>query len=141
MTSTGDKPEAASGVDGTTVGADPKTTYGLTKDAVAAVITLSSGILGISLTFSKNWAGDAASDDRWLLETSWILFLVSVVSGLLVMLVLTGISHEGGAIDSLWLRVPWIIQIVIFLAALIFFVVFGFHVIDDLKPALNPPVG
>ncbi|MDX3712601.1 hypothetical protein PV733_27385 [Streptomyces europaeiscabiei] len=131
MNSNLDKPASPdpNKTNGLTIGPDPKAAYGLAKDAISTIITLSSGILGLSLTFSKNWAGDAASDDRWMLETSWALFLVSVLFGVISMLMLAGISREGGNIDRKALRHPCMIQIVLFLIALGFFVAFGFSVL------------
>ncbi|MFD9370500.1 hypothetical protein ACFWA6_22765 [Streptomyces sp. NPDC060020] len=117
---------------------DYKTVYGLTKDSIAAVITLASGILGISLTFSKNWAGDAASDSRDLLIYSWVLFLASIVCGVGSLLVVAGLARFDRDIYQKVLRIPWALQLLLFLAALVIFVIFGISVIDDLAPA--PPI-
>ncbi|MFI5982046.1 hypothetical protein ACIBEA_14325 [Streptomyces sp. NPDC051555] len=110
---------------------DHKTIYGLAKDSIAAVITLSSGILAISLTFSKNWAGDAVSNHKDLLVVSWLLFLASIIFGVGSLLALAGLSHVGKGIYQKSLRIPWALQLLLFLAGLVIFVIFGIGVINN----------
>ncbi|MGW0368560.1 hypothetical protein ACWDZW_06470 [Streptomyces coeruleorubidus] len=120
---------------------DHKATYGLAKDSVSTMITLSSGILAISLTFSDKWAQNANSEHRTLLWVSWLLFLLAVAAGLIAMHVLTGVSHSGEDIYQWRFRVPWICEILLFLAALIVFFIYGINVIDDIgdiKPKPTP---
>lgn len=100
------------------------------KDASTQVITLASAILAVSLTFSKNWAEAANAQERVLLQWSWLTLLVSVLAGVWTLSAIAGIAFLGrGDLRSPSLRVPWLIQIVMFLVGLVLLVVFGWSVI------------
>jgi hypothetical protein len=107
----------------------PEKQFDLAKDSITQVITLSSAILAISLTFSKNWASTVTSGQKTLLEISWILFLVSILAGLAALLAITGQVGTGGTLRDLTVRVPWLAQLICFLLALIVFAIFGFRVL------------
>ncbi|MFG1668763.1 hypothetical protein [Streptomyces sp. Y7] len=111
------------------------------KDAITSVITLSSGILAISLTFSKrDWVlvEDKANKvekplvtdaDLQYLQISWILFLGAIFCGVWAMLAISGIIFSGTKNINDWsLRIPWLLQLGLFISGLVIFVMFGYRV-------------
>jgi hypothetical protein len=53
------------------------------------LITLAVGVLALSITFTKDIVKDSSFHRIWLLKASWVVFLISIVCGLLVMSNLT----------------------------------------------------
>jgi len=100
------------------------------KESVNQVITLSSGILALSLTFAKDWAGVAEHPSLWVLRASWIGFLASIVFGVWSLSAITGLaSRKAGSTQAWGLRGPWIGELVTFAAGLGLFTFFGFKAI------------
>lgn len=109
---------------------DPDRRYDYAKDAVSQVITLSTAILAVSLTFSKDWASKATSSQKHLLEGGWLLLLISTVMGVFSLSVLAGLATENDpSLRDKMLTIPWGIQLVAFGLALLLFLLFGFAVI------------
>lgn len=94
--------------------------------AVKQEITLSTGIIGLSLTFRKELMVGQESVE-WLIETSWVLFGLSVLGGLLT-LHKAALMRTVGVVDinKPDIRVPWLICVSSFLLGLAAFVTFGF---------------
>ena len=59
-------------------------------ESTKQMITLATGVLAITITFMKDAAGGASRADVSSLKAAWLLFLLSVVFGLLTLLGLTG---------------------------------------------------
>jgi hypothetical protein len=106
------------------------------EDATGAVkqaITLSTGVIGLSLTFRKD-IGGTDGDFSWLLETSWLLLGAAVIFGLWTLHKGAGMRQDGGKdppvttinIDDKDIRIPWLLSTVCFLLGVIAFVAFGF---------------
>jgi hypothetical protein len=108
-------------------------------DAVKQVVTLSTGILTLTLTFARALA--AGADPTWqlLLRISWVLLGLAVIAGFWFLLAKSGIVYEnGGANIYDWrLRGPWLAQVLLFLAAIILIFLFGFTQFGDI-PAPTP---
>jgi hypothetical protein len=105
--------------------------FDFAKDAVSQLITICSGILAISLTFSKDWATTASGRDKVFLQLAWISFLLSILGGLASLLAIAGLTRLGGkSIKDPALRVPWLVQAVAFIAGLALFSIFGFRVLS-----------
>jgi hypothetical protein len=104
--------------------------FSFAKESITQIIALSSAILALSLTFSKDWVGQTTPDQKLLLEAAWIAFLVAILAGLWSLSAITGLVHSKrystthGA-----LRVPWIVEILAFLIGLGLFIWFGFRVL------------
>jgi hypothetical protein len=112
-------------------------------DAVKTVVTLSSGVLTITLTFASTLA--AGADPGWqaALRWSWLLLGVAVAAGIWFLLARTGIIYAGKATDVFdWrLRLPWLIQLAAFIAAVVIFALFGATQFEDIAapPATTTP--
>ena len=104
--------------------------FSFAKDSVSQVITLSSGILALSLTFAKDFTTTASHGDLLLLESSWVAFLLSIIFGVWSLLAITGlVGIQASSTNSWWLRFPWILELVTFAAGLALFTTFGFEAI------------
>lgn len=90
------------------------------RTAITQVITLSSGILGISITFAKNFSTNHVPG---LLTLSWILYVVAIVCGLVCLSSLTGIVMSNQSINGQPLKTVWSLEILTFLAATVCFMI------------------
>lgn len=98
------------------------------NSSVTQVITLSAGILGLSVTFITSKTSSMSYSGSWLLKGSWIAFLVSLIAGVVSLSAITGlVNRKASSSNSGWLRVPWIIELVAFLVGLGMFAIFGFN--------------
>jgi hypothetical protein len=98
------------------------------QDVVRQIVSLSTGLIGLTLTFRDQLAAGRAWD--WLLQAAWLLLGASVVAGVLFQLMYTGVLSDGDSTARLvdWrLRGPWLAQVLLFLLGLVCFVVFGFQ--------------
>lgn len=65
---------------GKSVETDPRPNMlALLHDDARTIITLSTGLLGISATFATNLLGDANALSRWALVLAWLLLALSIV--------------------------------------------------------------
>jgi len=98
------------------------------NSSVTQVITLSAGILGLSVTLITSNTSSVNHSYLWLLKGSWIAFLVSMFFGVWSLSAITGlVSAKADSSDSCWLRVPWILELVAFFTGLVMFAIFGFN--------------
>lgn len=117
--------------------------FNFTVDLTKQLITLSTGILALSITFIK----DILKSDRNVvtrkLTTSWIIYLLSITSGIWTMMALTGTVFEATCKPALQngcdpdflkqysfpygsnISVPLGLQILLFLMATGFLIAFG----------------
>lgn len=113
-----------------------KTAATLVGDLTKQVITLSSAFLTVTITFSKDLLG--VIDRPGFLQTAWILLFVSVVSGLIVMMTLTGRVQASSDSSPLRfdgsLRTASIVQILLFLGAMLALAVAGWSAIGKVIP-------
>jgi heme A synthase len=58
------------------------------------VLTLATGIIALTITFSKDFATHAAKG-RHLLEWSWVMYVVSIVFGFATLMASAGLQQEG----------------------------------------------
>jgi len=63
--------------------------YDFAADAVKQIITLSTAIIGLTVTFLKDVLGDATAR-TWPLRTAWVLYAVAILFGVWALLSLTG---------------------------------------------------
>jgi hypothetical protein len=102
-----------------TNGADAKD---YARTAITQVLTLSSGILGISITFAKNIN---SSHIPGLLEAAWLLYIGAIFFSILCLLALTGIVMAQKTLNSWGLRLFWIAQLLTFFVGTVLFVIAG----------------
>jgi len=103
--------------------------FDFAQEATKQLITLSTGIIALTIAFLKDVVKTAPPSAADYLYAGWFLYLVSIICGLITLLSLTG--QLGGdkpaspSIYSLDIRIPSALQIVTFLTGLTLTIVFG----------------
>ncbi len=66
------------------------------RDLVKQILTLSTGIIAITITFSKDFISidKISANSQYLISVSWILFLVSIVFGILALMAISGLNIQ-----------------------------------------------
>lgn len=130
-----------------------KKAFDFAADATKQLITLSTAIIALTITFSKDIIGAANIGNSYSIFTAWILFILSIVFGILTLLALTGTLQPMSkkeatnksdtestetesttieiSINASNIRLLSVLQIISFIAALIFTVSFGFSSINS----------
>ncbi|HEV7667570.1 MAG TPA: hypothetical protein VGS22_03535 [Thermoanaerobaculia bacterium] len=101
------------------------------RDTSKQLMTLASGVLGFTITFSKDYLGSAGRGARGLAIVAWILFLISIGFGQLCLMGLTGVlgsKKDAAKPPSVYhrsIKVPAVVQVLAFLVGMILVVVFA----------------
>jgi hypothetical protein len=102
--------------------------FSFAQEVAKQLITLSTGIFAITLTFLKDAAGPHPSGKSFL-EIAWGCYLVSIVCGVLLLMALAGnLERPQSTTDSIYSRNIKLFacaQIILFLAALVLTLSFG----------------
>jgi hypothetical protein len=108
-----------------------KKAFDFAQETSKQLITLATGVIGLTITFGKDFVGSVHGFPRCLAVMSWALLLASVAFGLLTLMALTG-SLEPAAGDPAApsirggnVTVPAIIQVLLFFLGLLLAVLFG----------------
>ncbi|WP_026838321.1 hypothetical protein [Gillisia sp. JM1] len=129
-----------------------KKAFDFAADATKQLITLSTAIIALTITFSKDIIGAANIGNSSSIFTAWILLIVSVIFGILTLLALTGnlqpMKKNDAEVENNNVRPVDInnnnirlfsgIQILTFIAALFFTVYFGYSSIEERNEENNP---
>jgi hypothetical protein len=96
--------------------------FDFAADLSKQLITLASGIIAITVTFSKDIFTNAPPDAKNWLVASWIVFFISILGGIWSLMALTGTLDPIGkeariSIQGANCRIPALFQIVLFLVA------------------------
>jgi len=67
-----------------------KKAFDFAADTTKQLIGISTGIIALMVTFSKDIVGDPANSPKTLLAWTWGLFIVSIIFGILTLMALTG---------------------------------------------------
>lgn len=95
-----------------TNGTDPKD---YASSSITQVITLASAILGVSITFAKNFSSNHVPG---LLLCSWVLYVLAILAGILCLSALTGLAmRDKSSIENGPLRWLWLIELGTFFVA------------------------
>jgi len=62
---------------------DVHPSFEFAKEFTTQLITLSTAVIGVSVTFAKDVSPGITAKKRWLLYFSWIVFLLSIIAGIL----------------------------------------------------------
>lgn len=109
--------------------------FDFAQDTTKQIVTLSSGIIAITLTFLNGKLKSYPTPTRMWLEVGWALYLVSILFGVVTLMALSGNlerPNEPGEKEkqpSIYrgnIRGPSILQMLLFLLATIATLVFGF---------------
>lgn len=115
--------------------------YSMAQEVTKQLITLSTAVFALTLTFAESIA-KPGHGCKTLLEISWILYLVSVGFGLVTLMALAGqivdpevkqsANGKQQAVDTIntgAIRIPAIIMVLTFGAALVLTTIYGFEAV------------
>jgi hypothetical protein len=67
-----------------------KKSFDMAADASKQLITLATGIVALTITFSKDFVRGLSTDERVWVGRAWVAFFLSVIFGVWSLLALTG---------------------------------------------------
>ncbi|MEP9385197.1 hypothetical protein [Nocardioides sp. KR10-350] len=71
-------------------------TFDLVSEITKQVITLSTGVMALTLTFWKDFAGHTSGVARVVLAVSWLLYILSILFGFLTLMASAGVQDRKG---------------------------------------------
>jgi hypothetical protein len=116
-------------------------------DSTKQLIALATGIVALTVSFSKDILGGVEVGPRSLLIAAWIVYLISIVGGVWTLFALTGSLEPVRSLEKLPdasirgknVTLPSIIQIGTFLIATLLVVIFGIWTAGQTKEAKVEP--
>lgn len=73
-----------------------KSAFEFARESTIQLIGLSTGVMTLTITFSKDLiAGTAAGPVIWLIKGSWLAYMLSIVCGVGTLAALTGTLSRG----------------------------------------------
>lgn len=114
-------------------------------DLTKQLMTLASGLIGLTVTFSKDMVKNANTSALRALKRGWLFMFLSLVAGIWTLMALSGSS---ASIKNLLqnnsigynARIPSLIQIILFLCGAYSFTRFGYGVAIKLPISESPRV-
>jgi hypothetical protein len=107
--------------------------FDFAQEATKQLIGLATGVIALTITFLTDVAKTAPAGSKAFLQASWVMYLVSIVFGIVTLLALTGNlerAEQGNvSIYSGAIRIGSSAQILTFAVALILTLVFGFKAV------------
>ena len=110
-----------------------KLAFQFVSDLDKQLITLSTGILALTITFTKDILGGINQRHIRLLLWSWIFFLLSITCGIWCLMALAGTlasgssaSVQGASVTGSNARIPGGAQIITFILGVGLIIVYGF---------------
>jgi len=106
-----------------------KLAFQFASELTKQLITLATGILALSVTFTKDILKSVPARGRYALFISWILFLLSIIAGIITLAALTGsLAPLRGPSRGLGsnVRIPSGIQIITFVLGTILLALYGY---------------
>lgn len=102
--------------------------FDFAADLTKLLITLSTGVLALTITFREKVAAETAHD--WAVVTAWVLFLASALAGVWTLMALTGElerlnGNQPPSIRGRNVTIPSLIQIIFFVSGFGLVVWFG----------------
>lgn len=101
---------------------DAPASFQFAKETVTQLITLATGVIGISVTFAKDVRSRSKTGDRALLFRSWIALLLSIVFGVWTLMALTGsLAQDDVSQKTIYefnVAFPSALQIIVFLVGI-----------------------
>lgn len=101
------------------------------RDIAKDLITVASGIIGLSITFHKDVVNQVGGRRMWALKWSWLVYLLSVIFGFLTLMTVAGslarAVSSNSAIVVLAPNVRWsaALQICAFVLATMLLIIYG----------------
>jgi hypothetical protein len=116
------------------------------------ILTLSTGIVTLMISFADKIFGDLSQGEKWFLYGSWVLYAVSIVGGVWFLSALTGTLASNSPVTQTDVykantRMPALLQLFAFILATVAIVVFGFlsagneevPATPEMSALINPP--
>lgn len=121
-----------------------KKAFDFASDVCKQLITLATGILAITITFSKDLVGPASRIAQSFLAFAWVVYLASILSGIATLLILSGLLGRSKAPSIYSPKARWAAgtQIVLFVIAVGFTILFGIFAFGPAgasTPTPSPP--
>lgn len=118
---------------------EPDSSFSAYGELTKQVLTLSTAVLALTITFLTDVVKHVSGVERWLLGLSWLFYVLSMVFGVFVLMALSGalhcIEHPGDThckglttpitIYSSNIRVTSWLQVVSFFVASVLLLAFG----------------
>lgn len=136
-----------------------KKAFDFAADVTKQLITLSTAIITITITFSKDIISFSDTSAKDYLLWAWMLYIATVVFGILTLMALTGSlqpmkkqasnsnnedsanvvkeAEEECSINAGNIRVLSIVQIVCFISALVLTIIYGYTSLSNNDKAIN----
>jgi len=89
------------------------------------IITLTTGVIGVSITFMKDFIGKAPKNTKKYIKISWFIYLVSLIFGIWTLMAITGTIEAAQNSIGGPVKLPAALQIITFLIGTVFLIVFG----------------
>lgn len=108
-----------------------KKAFDFASETTKQLITLSTGIITVTITFSKDLLEMGKDSHNEILIAAWILFLISIILGVWTLMALTGELEQVGkkpqkpSIRGRNVTIPSALQILTFLFAIGMAVAYG----------------
>lgn len=107
-----------------------KASFASASESSKQSITLATGLIGLEITFAKDLVKQLNCTGKFLIGSSWVFLMLSVVAGIWSLLAITGSlgSTTPLTVRTIYspnIRIPSILQILLFLLGLLFTVIFG----------------
>src|SRR5271166_2016851 len=110
-----------------------KEAFDFASDTTKQLITLSTGVIALTITFAHDIVGYVGLGPRVVLVVAWFIYLLSIVCGAWTLLALTGTLEPTEGIDQAPaasirasnIVIPSMGQVITFLVATLLTIVFG----------------
>jgi hypothetical protein len=92
------------------------------------IMTLSTGIVTLTVTFADKIFGDLTTAEKWVLVIAWLLYVVSILGGIWVLTTLTStLAYDRDVVagDVQESQLQAAVQVFPFIAATLLIAVFG----------------
>jgi heme/copper-type cytochrome/quinol oxidase subunit 2 len=102
------------------------------------ILTLSTAIVTLTVSFADKIFGDLSRTEKWFLWIAWVLYIVAIVGGVWFLSALTGTlasakPPSATAVYGSNTRIPAFVQLVPFVLATLAIVIFGFLSVGNTK--------
>ena len=117
-----------------------KKAFDFASETTKQVLALSTGIIALTITFSKDFVHGLSPGATTFLVWAWLAYFLSILFGIVTLMALTGTlqpKQEQGARPTLWgknVTRPAGLQIASFLAGLVLTICFGISSLCPLWP-------
>ena len=114
---------------------DAPAAFDYAKDLAEQLITLSTGILLLTITFANNFKveGEPPRGGRWL-KAAWVGYFLAIVCGIWTLMALTGSLNQGETELGTNARIPAGAQVIVFLASTVSAVVYAIRTLGGSRP-------